>query len=60
MSDTTDFAALVQALRPQLLRFARSHAAMVLRFGRFPHRNAVLGRCSTPAEERAVAAGNHW
>lgn len=42
------------------LRFARSHAAMVLRFGRFPHRNAVLARRSTPAEERAVAAGNHW
>ena len=40
--------------------FAVAHAAMVLRFGRFPHRNAVLGRRSTPAELRAVAAGNHW
>lgn len=40
--------------------FARAHAKMVLRFGRYPHRNDVLGRTSTPAEQRAVAAGNHW
>lgn len=43
-----------------LVRFARAHAHMVLRFGRFPHRNAVLGRRSSPAELRAVAAGNRW
>lgn len=43
-----------------ILAFARGHAAMVLRFGRFPHRNAVLGRKSSPAEERAVAAGHAW
>ena len=41
-----------------ILGFARAHAAMILRFGRFPHRNAVLGRDSTPAELRAVAAGH--
>jgi uncharacterized protein (DUF924 family) len=40
--------------------FARMHARMVLRFGRFPHRNAALGRRSTPAETRAVAEGNAW
>jgi uncharacterized protein (DUF924 family) len=39
--------------------FAVSHHRMIARFGRFPHRNAVLGR-STPAEERAVAAGFRW
>ena len=43
-----------------ILRFARSHAAMVRRFGRFPHRNSVLGRKSSPAEDRAVASGNAW
>ncbi len=43
-----------------ILAFARDHAAMVLRFGPFPHRNAVLGRRSTPAEERAIAAGHAW
>ena len=40
--------------------FARAHYRMVARFGRFPHRNEVLGRKSTHAEERAVAAGNDW
>lgn len=40
--------------------FARSHYRMIARFGRFPHRNGVLGRKSTPAEERAVAQGFAW
>ena len=40
--------------------FARSHYKMIARFGRFPHRNTLLGRTSTPAEKAAVAAGNRW
>lgn len=31
--------------------FAEHHAAIIDRFGRFPHRNAILGRQSTPEEE---------
>jgi uncharacterized protein (DUF924 family) len=34
----------------QSLEWAEHHAAIVMRFGRFPHRNAVLGRESTPEE----------
>ncbi len=34
---------------------ARQHAAVIERFGRFPHRNAVLGRASTPEEEAYLA-----
>lgn len=30
--------------------FARAHRDIVQRFGRFPHRNAILGRVSTPEE----------
>ena len=30
--------------------FARRHRDVILRFGRFPHRNALLGRASTAAE----------
>ena len=30
--------------------FARSHAEIVFRFGRFPHRNTLLDRESTPEE----------
>ncbi|MXP42279.1 DUF924 family protein [Altererythrobacter soli] len=42
------------------LPFARSHYRMIARFGRFPHRNAVLGRESSAAERRAVEAGFAW
>jgi len=31
-------------------RYAQAHKAIIDRFGRFPHRNAVLGRESTPEE----------
>lgn len=37
------------------LKWARHHRDIVRRFGRFPHRNAILGREST-AEERAWLA----
>jgi len=36
----------------QALGFARHHQGLILRFGRFPHRNAILGRASS-AEELA-------
>lgn len=42
------------------LSFARAHYRMIARFDRFPHRNRVLGRASTPAERRAVEQGNAW
>jgi len=57
IASLTYYAALGNAF---ILSFARSHYRMVARFGRFPHRNEVLGRKSTPAELAAVAAGNHW
>ena len=37
-------------LRRQVVFFARRHHEIVARFGRFPHRNQVLGRESTPEE----------
>jgi uncharacterized protein (DUF924 family) len=33
------------------LVWARKHADVIFRFGRYPHRNAILGRASTPDEE---------
>ncbi|MCG6968026.1 MAG: DUF924 domain-containing protein [Chromatiaceae bacterium] len=38
------------------LRFARHHLELVQRFGRFPHRNAILGRSSTPQEMAYLAS----
>lgn len=35
---------------PELQKWAEAHRAIVDRFGRFPHRNRVLGRISTPEE----------
>jgi len=32
------------------LTYAMRHYAVIERFGRFPHRNAILGRASTPEE----------
>lgn len=37
------------------LDYARAHAEVIARFGRFPHRNAALGRTSTPAERDYLA-----
>lgn len=39
------------------LDYAREHRDIIHRFGRFPHRNRVLGRTSTPAEEAFLAGG---
>jgi uncharacterized protein (DUF924 family) len=38
------------AMLTSALDFARKHAEIIERFGRFPHRNDVLGRTSTPEE----------
>jgi steroid delta-isomerase-like uncharacterized protein len=37
--------------------YARRHLAVIARFGRFPHRNAALGRVPTAAERAYLAAG---
>ena len=34
----------------ELLVYAERHAVIIERFGRFPHRNKLLGRVSTPEE----------
>jgi uncharacterized protein (DUF924 family) len=39
------------------LKFARHHRDIVRRFGRFPHRNAILGRHTTPAEQAFLDGG---
>ncbi|WP_375287607.1 DUF924 family protein [Sphingomonas sp.] len=36
---------------PEALAYAHDHREVLLRFGRFPSRNAALGRTSTPEEE---------
>jgi uncharacterized protein (DUF924 family) len=39
----------------KMLHFAKLHRSIIARFGRFPHRNAMLGRAPRPDE---IAAGD--
>lgn len=40
-----------------LLKWAELHADIIRRFGRFPHRNALFGRNTTPEEQAFLDAG---
>lgn len=49
---------LIEAMRdPEFTRYAVIHRDVILRFGRFPHRNAALGRKSTAEELQFLAEG---
>ena len=41
----------------ELLKWAELHADIIRRFGRFPHRNAVLGRTTTAEEQTFLDGG---
>jgi uncharacterized protein (DUF924 family) len=41
---------------PELMKFAEGHAQCIARFGRFPKRNAALGRTNTPEEDEYIAS----
>jgi uncharacterized protein (DUF924 family) len=40
---------------PMAVEYAERHLRVIEQFGRFPHRNKILGRESTPAEETFLA-----
>jgi uncharacterized protein (DUF924 family) len=46
-------------LDPEMLLHARAHQEIIARFGRFPYRNAALGRESTPEEAAFMAEGGY-
>jgi len=50
LADQESCCKLMAPLGDDLLQWAERHRAIVARFGRFPHRNAALGRASTPEE----------
>jgi len=39
------------------LKYAQHHADIIRRFGRFPHRNRMLGRTTTADEEAFLDSG---
>ena len=58
LADQDRAVALIGALgNAELDRYARAHREVIARFGRFPHRNAALGRTSTPDEQAWLDAG---
>lgn len=58
MADQQRAVALFTALGDaNLLNYAVAHRDVIARFGRFPHRNAALGRINTPDEQAWLDAG---
>ena len=41
-------------------KFANEHRDVIAKFGRFPHRNEVLGRQFRPGEQAAIEDGASW
>ena len=48
---------LTRALGDEPYRYAVLHRDIIFKFGRFPHRNAVLGRATLPDEQRFLDDG---
>ncbi|MGA0607553.1 DUF924 family protein [Phenylobacterium sp. VNQ135] len=42
---------------PETLKWAEIHRDIIVRFGRFPHRNPALGRVTTPEEQQFLDEG---
>jgi uncharacterized protein (DUF924 family) len=49
-SQTRSVALMASLGDPEWQKWAEAHKAIIDRFGRFPHRNGILGRISTPQE----------
>jgi len=57
LADQERSLALHASVDPSFMKYAAEHHDIIRRFGRFPHRNAILGRESTPEELAFLAAG---
>jgi uncharacterized protein (DUF924 family) len=56
LADQERCVALYRGAGDENLTYAEQHRDIIRRFGRFPHRNAVLGR-ETTSEEQAFLDG---
>jgi uncharacterized protein (DUF924 family) len=60
-ADQDKAVALFETLgQPDQVKYAQMHRDIIVRFGRFPARNAVLGRADRPGEAEAIAATANW
>jgi uncharacterized protein (DUF924 family) len=59
LSDQERSVELAENVNAHSVERAKHHRDIVRRFGRFPHRNAILGRQSRPEELRYLAEGGY-
>lgn len=59
LADQDRSVALCGTLKEPAPSHARRHRDIIRRFGRFPHRNPILGRAMTPAEQRFLDEGGY-
>jgi len=59
LADQERSVALARRIGADDLAHAEHHRDIVRRFGRFPHRNAILGRTSTTEEQQYLANGGY-
>jgi uncharacterized protein (DUF924 family) len=59
LADQERSVGLARRLGQPHLGHAEHHCDIVRRFGRFPHRNAILGRTSTDAERHFLENGGY-
>jgi len=59
LADQERSVALARRTGPEDLAHAEHHRDIVRRFGRFPHRNKILGRETTPAEQQYLDNGGY-
>jgi uncharacterized protein (DUF924 family) len=59
LADQERSVALARRTGPDDLAHAEHHRDIVRRFGRFPHRNRILGRETTPAEKQYLDNGGY-
>ena len=59
LADQERSVALSEALGEPNLSHAKRHRDIIRRFGRFPHRNPILGRAMTPEEQRYLDEGGY-
>ncbi|MEW9308488.1 DUF924 family protein [Labrys neptuniae] len=57
LADQERCLALCRTLEGDYLKYAEEHRDIIARFGRFPHRNDILGRVCTPEERRFLDEG---
>jgi len=57
LADQDDSVQLASRSSPDSLKWAVLHRDIIARFGRFPHRNPLLGRTTTPEEQKFLDEG---